>query len=418
MDFNIDQKKQNGKHYILGLFTGMLLSGVFALIVCFGFLLAKVIKNPASAADVNVTGAGSLDADVISKVSAIKVLIEEEYSLAEVDEDTLNEGLYRGIVDAVGDVYSEYYSVEELEELNQYSEGIFYGIGAYISVDEQSTLPKIAGVMEGSPAEKAGVLENDIIYEVDGQSTYGLSTDEVVALVRGEKDTDVVLTMVRYGEADYVEIKITRGPVDERIVSHGMLEDYPEIGYIQISQFADSGVDQFAEALADCKAENMKGLIIDLRSNPGGTLNSVLEICRMILPKGLILYTEDKNGQRVEYTCDGKRELEVPIVVLVNGNTASAAEVMTGAIRDHGMGKIVGTTTFGKGIVQNVFRLNDGSAVKLTTESYFTPNGSYIHKLGIEPDVEIEYDREMALQEGKDVQILKAVEVLQDLMDD
>ena len=277
--------------------------------------------------------------------------------------------------------------------------------------------PKISGVIEGAPAEAADLRANDLIYEVDGESTYGLSLTEAVSMIKGPEGTDVVLTIVREGATGFLEVTITRAKVEATTVNQEMLED--GMAYIQVTEFDDVTVDQFAEALAVSRGSGMKGLILDLRANPGGNLDSVVEMCRMILPKGMIVYTENKKGQRNEYTCDGERELEVPLVVLVDMNSASASEIMAGAIKDYGIGTLVGTTTFGKGIVQQVMPFRDGSAVKMTISAYFTPKGNNIHGLGIEPDVLCEFDGEAyyGSEDHPDNQLEKAKEVLKGLME-
>jgi carboxyl-terminal processing protease len=199
-------------------------------------------------------------------------------------------------------------------------------------------------------------------------------------------------------------------------VQFEMLDD--QIAYIEIEEFDDVTVDQFADALAMAKGSDMEGLIIDLRANPGGSLSAVVDIAGMLLPKGLVVYTEDKEGNRSEYSSDGTHEIQVPLVVLVDGNSASASEILAGAIQDYGIGTLVGTTTFGKGIVQQVIGLDDGSAIKLTISSYFTPNGRNIHGIGIEPDVECEFDGETYYntEDHYDNQLEKAKEVLRGLM--
>ena len=188
------------------------------------------------------------------------------------------------------------------------------------------------------------------------------------------------------------------------------------MAYIQIQEFDDVTLDQFTEALDNARSEGREGLIIDLRGNPGGNLSTVCDICRELLPKGLIVYTEDKYGNREEYSCDGTNPLEVPLVVLVDGNSASASEIMSGAVKDYGIGTLVGTTTYGKGIVQRIMQLTDNSAVKLTVSKYYTPKGNNIHKIGIEPDVEVEFDAQAYVEDGTDNQLNKAMEVLQEKM--
>ena len=296
------------------------------------------------------------------------------------------------------------------------SEGVYYGIGAYVSLDTEKNLPKISGVMEGSPAEEAGLRANDLIYEVNGVTTYGLTLTEAVALIKGEEGTEVNLTLVREGESDYLELTLTRRRVEAPTVEYSMLEG--RIGYIRVTEFDSVTVNKFSEALYTVKNSAARGIILDLRGNPGGNLDAVVDMCNMILPEGMIVYTEDKYGNREEYTCDGENELQLPLVVLVDMNSASAAEIMAGAIKDYGIGTLVGTTTFGKGIVQQIMSFRDGSAVKLTISAYYTPNGNNIHGIGIEPDVLCEFDGEAyyGSEDHPDNQLEKAKEVLGELI--
>ena len=228
------------------------------------------------------------------------------------------------MIEALGDPYSTYYSQEELEDLQNKTQGIYYGIGARVGIDADTQLPRIASVIEGTPAQEAGLMAGDLLYEVDGTSVQGMDLNSAVALVKGDEGTIVHLTVIREGEADYLEFDVERRKLENETVTYEMLED--GIGYIQIQEFDDVTVDQFEEALTACRSEGMQGLVLDLRGNPGGNLSTVCEIARMMLPEGLIVYTEDKNGEREEYTCDGTRQLEMPLVVLVDANSASASE--------------------------------------------------------------------------------------------
>ncbi|MBD5394112.1 MAG: S41 family peptidase [Lachnospiraceae bacterium] len=318
------------------------------------------------------------------------------------------------MVAALGDPYSEYYTKEELEETLNSNKGISYGIGAYISLDQEMDMAMISGVMEDTPAEEAGLREGDIIYKVDGEETFGLSLSAVVSLVKGPENTTVHLTIYRENEPDFLEIDVTRGKrIETETVDSGMLEGTDNIGYLRIREFDGVTVDQFNEAMAELRANDMKGLVLDLRSNPGGDLTAVVDIARRLLPEGLIVYTEDKAGKRSEYTCDGEYEIDIPMVVLVNEYSASASEILSGAIKDYNKGTLIGTTTYGKGIVQRIIRLDDGTAVKLTVSAYFTPSGKNIHGIGIEPDIELEYDYEAYEKDGTDNQVEKAIEVLE-----
>ena len=350
----------------------------------------------------------------MQKMGVLEEMIGEYY-LEDAEEPALEQGVYKGMIEALGDPYSTYYSQEELEDLQNKTQGIYYGIGARVGIDADTQLPRIASVIEGTPAQEAGLMAGDLLYEVDGTSVQGMDLNSAVALVKGDEGTIVHLTVIREGEADYLEFDVERRKLENETVTYEMLED--GIGYIQIQEFDDVTVDQFEEALTACRSEGMQGLVLDLRGNPGGNLSTVCEIARMMLPEGLIVYTEDKNGEREEYTCDGTRQLEMPLVVLVDANSASASEILAGAIKDYGIGTLVGTTTFGKGIVQRIMKLSDGSAVKLTVSKYYTPKGNNIHEIGISPDVEVPFESEPYLEDGTDNQLNRAVEVLKEKME-
>lgn len=412
------EAKGSGK----GLFFGGMILGLAGAFLIFaiayiGFGMESSIQQIANPPDrTNFEEGSAISPELISKLQGLEETINKYYYLGDVSNEEMQTGIYRGIMESLGDPYSEYYSAEELQSLMEQTQGVYYGIGAYISLDTETTLPKISGVIEGAPAEAANLRANDLIYEVDGESTYGLSLTEVVAMIKGPEATDVVLTIVREGEPDYLDVTVARRKVENPTVSLEMLED--GMAYIQVTEFDEVTIDQFADALATARGSGMKGLILDLRANPGGSLNAVVEMARMLLPEGMIVYTEDKNGKRVEYKCDGKREFDAPMVVLVDMNSASASEIMAGAIKDHGIGTLVGTTTFGKGIVQQIMPFKDGSAVKITISAYYTPNGHNIHGIGIEPDVEVEFDGTAyyGSEDHPDNQLEKAKEILLELM--
>ncbi len=409
-------KKEKRGYFCSGLIIGLASALIIVSVAYLGTRVEKWYRASTSAQS-SADTEEAVNAQSIQKLQTVEGMIRQYYYYDdEIDTKVLEEGAYRGMIESLGDPYSTYYSAEELEELRNQTQGIYYGIGAGVSLDTETTLPKIVKVYDGTPAQEAGLREDDIIYEVNGESTYGMSTSDVVALIKGEENTSVNLTIVREGESDYLSIDVARRKVNVPTVEFKMLNE--DMAYIQISEFDDITVDQFAEALAMARGNNMKGLVLDLRSNPGGSLDAVVEIARMLLPEGLIVYTEDKYENRKEYTCDGTRQLEVPMTVLINGNSASASEILAGAIKDYGIGTLVGTTTYGKGIVQSVMPLTDGSAVKLTISSYFTPKGNNIHKKGIEPDVICEFDGEAyyGSDDRPDNQLEKAKEVLGQLI--
>lgn len=380
-------EKSNG--YGLGVLTGVLAA---VLIFCGAWTGKSLYENRrVKETSVSEDGAESVvNSETLSKMAAIEETINRNFYLKDMTEEELQTGIYNGMVKALDDKYAAYYTAEELMAQLEKNEGVYYGIGAYVMMDAETQTPYISGVIEGTPAEEAGLRMGDIIYAVEGTATFQMALEEVTGLIKGEEGTAVTLTIVRDGKA--FEQDVVRRKVNNPTVSSRMLDE--EIGYIGITEFKDITVDQFTEAYAVIRGSGAKALVLDLRGNPGGLLDAVVSIGQQILPEGLIVYTEDKSGERVEYTCDGKREIQMPMVVLVNGGSASAAEVLTGAIKDYGVGTVMGTTTYGKGIVQKIIALSDGSAVKLTTSGYFTPKGNNIHGKGIEPDVVVEFDAE------------------------
>ena len=415
MRYGNDSNKNtgSGSNFILGLVVGMALA---LLVSGFVFVGVKVYEAVGSKhLKKTVTADSVVSEDTEKKLAAIEDVINEYYYQdADIDVGAMTEGMYAGMVSALGDPYSVYYTEEEWADLMRETEGIYYGIGAYLMIDQNTGAAKISGVIDNTPAQEAGLRADDLIYMVDGEMTMGLELSEIVARVKGEEGTTVHLTIYREGESDYLEIDVERRKIESPTVNYEMLEN--DIGYIQITEFDDVTTDQFTEALATVKGSGAKGLILDLRGNPGGSLNVVVDIAREILPKGLIVYTEDKYGERDEYNCDGRKELEIPLVVLVNGNSASASEILAGAIKDYGKGTLVGTTTFGKGIVQRVLPLTDGTALKLTISAYYTPNGNNIHGVGIEPDVVCEFDGDAYYDDDVDNQLEKAVEEIEKMM--
>lgn len=412
------EQKGSGKALFFGgMIVGLAVTLLIVGIVYLGIgIQNSIARNGSGSGRVELDEDSAVNSDTIAKLQTLEQTIDTYYFLDEVSNEEMQDGIYKGLLDSLGDPYSEYYTAEELAAMMEQSEGIYYGIGAYVSLDTEKNLPKISGVIEGSPAEEADLRANDLIYEVDGMTTYGLTLTEAVSLIKGEEGTEVTLTLIREGESDYLELTLTRRRVESPTVEYSMLEG--RIGYIQVTEFDSVTVNQFSEALYAVKNSAARGIILDLRGNPGGNLDAVVDMCNMILPEGMIVYTEDKYGNREEYTCDGENELRLPLVVLVDMNSASAAEIMAGAIKDHGIGTLVGTTTFGKGIVQQIMSFRDGSAIKLTISAYYTPNGNNIHGIGIEPDVLCEFDGEAyyGSEDHPDNQLEKAKEVLEELI--
>ena len=411
-----DNDSQRRKMFWRGIFIGLLIAVIVELI---GFAAAKLVGSFAveeRPTAVELSEDSAINLETVQKLQALEAVIDKNFYLEGLTDEKLREGLYKGMLEALDDPYSEYYTEAELNELMNQMSGIYYGIGAYVSIDKESSLPKISGIIAGTPAEAAGLRANDLIYQVDDISTYGLTLTEAVSYIRGEEGTEVTLTIIREGISDYLQVVTTRQRVVSPTVEYEMLDN--GMGYIQIVEFDDVTADQFADALATLRGSDMKGLILDLRANPGGGLTSVVDIAQMLLPEGLIVYTEDKEGKRVEYKCNGTREIEIPMVVLVDMNSASAAESLAGAIQDYEKGTLIGTTTFGKGIVQQIIPFKDGSAMKVTVSGYYTPKGRNIHGTGIEPDIVCEFDGETYYNtEGAyDNQLEKAKEVLGEMM--
>ena len=326
----------------------------------------------------------SEDASSEEKLSVLKGLIDENY-IGDVDEEALEEGIYKGYIQGLEDPYSVYYNEEETKDLYETTEGEYSGIGAVLSQDLESGVITLVQIYEDSPAAKAGLKDNDILTKVGDIEVTDMDLSEVVTYIKGEKGTDVDLTVLRGEDAEEITVTATRDTVEAQTVKYEMLEG--QTGYLSVSEFDSVTYAQYEEALNELTAQGMTGLIVDLRNNPGGNLNTVCEMLDLVLPKGTIVYTEDKDGKRETATSDDEHQINVPMVVLVNGNSASASEIYAGAIQDYGIGKIVGTQTYGKGVVQQIFDLGDGTSVKLTIAEYFTPNGRSIDGEGITPDV-------------------------------
>lgn len=398
--------------FVSGLLAGVLLSLMVVCCVYSGIRFYQIYQERTEdKAAQKGNEAGNLVNDItMSKLQVIEETIAKYYYQEDVDTQTLADGMYSGVIASLGDPYSTYYTEADLSDLMEQTEGIYYGIGAYVGMDVQTGLAHISKVIEDTPAQAAGLHDGDVIYMVDDKPMQGLELSEVVANIKGVEGTRVHLTIFRESENDYLEFDVERKKIESPTVNHEMYDG--GIGYIQITEFDDVTVDQFADALAVLRGQGMKGLILDLRANPGGNLSAVVEIAQQLLPKGLIVYTEDRDGNRTEYSCDGTKRFDKPLVVLVNGYSASASEILAGAIKDYGIGKLIGTTTFGKGIVQRVISLSDGTALKLTVSSYFTPNGNNIHGIGIEPDEVYEFDGERYYDDGYDNQLEHAKEVI------
>lgn len=345
--------------------------------------------------------------EIFTKIKYLMSMIDQR-SIYEPDKQEVVDGIFKGIFSSLGDDYSCYYTAEEYKKFMEVSEGNYEGIGAYISTNS-SGYCYIVSPMKDSPAEESGIKAGDIIYKVDDKIVTDKTSDEIVAMIKGKEGTKVKITVAREGEDDYLDFVVTRKKIESPTVSYEVKKD--NIGYIEVTSFDNVTTNQFKEALIELQKKKVKGLVIDLRNNPGGNLDVVVDMLDVFLSKGqLIVYTEDKKGNRTEtYRAKNDAIVDLPLAVLVNENSASASEIFAGAIKDYKIGKIVGKTTFGKGIVQTVLPLKDGSAIKFTIAKYFTPKGKYIHGKGIKPDVEIEFSKKEYEENKVDTQLDMAI---------
>lgn len=402
----ITEEKQGSRNasFLKGALTGALV--VLIIVAIAGTVGYKTLFH-GSGADANEA---ILSSATETKLNFIRELMNQKY-LYDIDDSDLQDGIYEGYVNGLNDPYSVYYNEEATKELLETTSGQYQGIGAVMTQDQTTHYLMVMNVYQGSPAEKAGLLEGDIIYQVDDKKINKEDSTEVVSWIRGEAGTDVTIHVYRGESLDEVDIIATRAVVDSQTVEYELKDD--GVGYLRVSEFDTVTYDQFAAALTELENQGAKGLIIDLRSNPGGDVETTCKMLRLLLPEGMIVYTEDKNGEKAEYTCDQASGFNLPLEILVDGNSASASEIFAGAIQDYGIGDIVGTTTYGKGIVQNLYDLMDGTYLKITTAEYFTPNGRTINKIGLEPDVEVKYEYNEA-DPTVDNQLEKAMEVIRE----
>lgn len=351
-------------------------------------------------------GGGASRPDSIQTIKKAKEIqrIVDRYYLGEIDEQSETDMMFLGQIAGLGDRYSTYYTAEQYEEILKERNGEYIGIGVTIATNTDGEA-EIVAVGDDTPAANAGIEKGDVIYRINGEDVTGMSSSDLSDLIEQYVGTEITMELKRGEDEEIISVNLTPEQMETQTVTGSMLDD--QIGYIQITQFAKITVDQFEETMQSLEDQGMQKLILDLRDNGGGLVDSACEIGRQILPKGIIVYEEDKNGNRIYEKNEEDNGFSMPLVVLVNENTASAAEILAGAIKDDGIGTLVGKTTYGKGIVQNDFRLSDGSYLKLTVRHYYTPDGNDIHGKGIEPDVEVD-----AADDGSDPQLDKAKELL------
>ena len=400
----IKEKKEGGfwKGFLVATILFLIIAGI-----CLGIGFFTKMNIPKT----EETGLVTQSEKIQKKLGKLETYIRA-YSLEKVDDDLLEDYLYYGLVAGLEDPYAAYYNEQETQSLLDSSSGSYCGIGAVFSQNMVTGIVSVSRVYEGFPACEAGILPEDVLYMVEGEEIAGQDLTNVVTKIKGEEGTEVTISILR-GE-EVLDVTMKRMVVEVPTIEYEMLGT--DTGYIMITEFDSVTSTQFSDALTALQAQNMKRLVIDLRNNGGGSLDAVCEIADELLPEGLIVYTEYNDGERVDRKSDAQC-INLPIAVLINGASASASEILAGALQDYKVAKIVGTQSYGKGIVQSVLDLQDGTALKLTTAKYYTPNGNNIHEIGITPDVEIdlpeELKTEVTLSVEEDVQLQKAIEVLQ-----
>lgn len=394
------------KSFIKGALTGALVM-LLAVGVCTKVPYVAELLSPGDSVTAKQERA---EKKTEEKFRRIEQMIDKYYLYSdEVKEEDLEDAIYSGFLSALHDPYTVYYNEQETKEIKESTSGEYSGIGAAMMQNLDTGEITITKVYEDSPAEEAGMLAGDILYRVDSRDVADHDSSEVVSWIKGEEGSKVDLYVYRGEEREEHKLTAVRRKIQTQTVEYEMKED--QVGYLYVQEFEDVTLEQFRTALEDLEAQGMKGLVIDLRNNPGGNLDTVVEMLRLILPEGTIVSIKDKYGNEETYDCDGTHEFQKPLAVLVNGYSASASEIFAGAVKDYGIGTLVGTTTFGKGIVQELFNFEDDTMIKITTAEYFTPSGENIHKKGIQPDVEVEYVYDAAMPE-RDPQLEKALEIV------
>lgn len=407
--YRIEERTKRRKGRLNGIvcfIAGMIVSFVLVYV---GFVVA--LNNGGFTSGLAATNVSKLDYRKIEEKTSLLQSIIDKYFLFDEDMTKVEDGIYAGMMNGLDDPYTVYYTKEEYKALNEDTEGKYSGIGATVSQNPKSKIITIVNVFDNSPAKEGGLLAGDIIYKIDGEEVTGTDLDVLVKTkIRGVEGSSFTMTVIRGDDRKQIDLNLTRRSIEVQTVTSKMLND--GIGYVAVSQFDALTSEQFKSNIESLKSQGMKKLIVDLRGNPGGLLDQVVDMLDYILPEGLVLYTEDKNGNKEEYYAKNPDELKIPMAVLVNENSASASEVFTATFKDFKWGKVVGKTTFGKGIVQNVLPLGDGTAVKITTQHYYPPSGYDLHKVGIKPDVDVDLNDGAVIGSDSDNQLGKAVEIL------
>lgn len=342
----------------------------------------------------------------IFRMLEVGLFIKTQY-LEEVTTQKLLEGAVRGMVDSLGDPYSVFMDKKEYSDMHRYIQGSIGGIGIYVGLKDKKII--VVAPIEGSPAYKAGIQREDVIIKIDDRFASDLNYDEAVNLMRGEPGTQVNISIMREGVSKLLDFTFTREAIDIPTVESDVLKENKNIGYMRLRMFASNTDESVRQQLEELKARGIKGLIVDLRDNPGGDLESAVNIAGVFVSEGPVVYTVDRNQNVQSYGSEEGGGFDKPLVVLINGGSASASEVLSGAIKDTKTGTLIGEKTFGKGIVQAIFPLGGGDGLKLTTSKYLTPNKIDIHNKGIEPDIEVV----LTQQDKEDLQLKEAVKILE-----
>lgn len=352
------------------------------------------------------------DVSKFQKMFEVRSLLNKFYD-GNIDDNALVEGAIKGMTEALNDPYTVFMNQKEYESFNAQTEGAYSGVGLQIEVKEDKIV--VLSTFEGSPARKAGILPGDIIEKVDGTDVTGKEYDKAVTMMKGKEGTDVNITIARNSSETHT-YTIKRAKITIDTVTAEMLPG--SIGYIKISMFDENTGTNFNKKLKDLQSKGMKGLMLDLRQNPGGLLTTCVDVVSNFIPEGkTIVSTIDKYKKEKKYESNGGNAIGLPLVVLTDEMTASASEIVSGAIRDYKIGTLVGNKTFGKGVVQTLLGTGDGTALKVTISKYYTPNGENIHKIGINPDVKVDYPQDLLKKpynRNTDPQFTKALEVMRD----
>ena len=422
---------KDNKKFFLGIFVGIvvmvfLIAGLFELALesrTVRMLLFDTVKEMSTisseeeAERTDTTSGAAIDWSKVSEKEEAIYNTIDDYYLNEIDNDKIQNGIYKGMVDSLGDPYTVYYNSEEYKQFTSSSSGTYSGIGVAVSQNVTTGAITIVKTFKKGSGEKEGMKPGDVIYKVEGKKIEGLELSKVESMLKGKEGTFVKVTVLR--DRKEIEFNLERKKLEVDTVNYRM-EDRSgkKIGYISVSEFDEVTASQFKSAISELNKEGMEGLVIDLRDNPGGLLDVTCEMLDRMIKKGLLVYTVDKYGKRVDEDATDSDSFDKPVAILVNGNSASASEVFSGAMKDYKAATLVGTKTFGKGIVQSIVPFGDGTAMKVTVSKYYTPNGVNIHGTGIEPDVVVELSKD-ATKNGKydrknDNQLDKALDVVVD----